>query len=155
MDVSSTCNPSRIVVSTFFSRSAKLEVGRRVVRGIAAEDDQRLDLALVDRLGQVAERPRRGPGRGLAELDRLAQVPQRRIQREGQGVHQRRLAPARDDDRLSGMGPEVGGHLANPLRIKLRRGLVRFQGLSQGRLGTARAGTTFSVAKSSRARARA
>ena len=64
-----------------------------------------------------------GLSRSLSELNRLAQVAQVCIQRMNKGMNQGRLAAAGDDDAFSAMGPKIGGHRADPPRIKRDRGL--------------------------------
>ena len=85
-----------------------------------------------------SERARRGPGRRLVKLDRLAQVAEQGVDRKREGVDQRRLAAAGDDDALAGVGPQIRGDLANPALIEPDGRLGRAQRLAEGRLGTSR-----------------
>ncbi len=83
----------------------------------------------------VPEAGRAGGFRSSIVLPRLSRSG---VEREDKCVDERRLAAAGDDDPLAGMGPQVGGHLANPPWVELEHGLERRQGLAQGRLGTSR-----------------
>ena len=94
--------------------AGETEVDRCVVSRVSAHDHEGFHLALLDGLDQVRESLPWRTGRRLVKLDRLAQVAEQGVDRKREGVDQRRLTPAGDDDALAGVGPQIRGDLANP-----------------------------------------
>ena len=100
-----------------------VEVGERVVDGVAAEDKQVVDLLGVDVLGQLGNRERLATGAfGRSDgQEGLANVVERAVDRVGKRVDHRWLARPDDDEALAFAGNEVLGDLRDPFVAALER----------------------------------
>ena len=88
----------------------EVEVRRRVVNGIAAEHDQRLDCAGVhvgDELAQGLELVHRRHFQRIGDGDGRADVAELLVEGHGQRVHGRRLVVAGNDDRRAAIRLQV------------------------------------------------
>ena len=108
-----------------FICSRELQIGRRGVDRIAADDEQRVDLSGGHRRGELANRLHLIDRTRLDRIGvehRLARVAERRVHRMRERVHDRRLSFAGDDDAGAAMGVQI---VANGGEPRLRVGRQR------------------------------
>jgi hypothetical protein len=102
-----------------------VEVGRSVVDRIAAQDNERLDLAFSDGGGQFGDGGRRFPGR-FDKIDRISEVAESRIDRISDRVHGGREVGAGHNQGFALVFGEVGRAFIDPFRLDV-------EALGQGR----------------------
>ena len=100
----------------------ELEIGGRVVGGVAAQHDERLHLAVAQRRDEIGE----GRGRRQQRVDRLVvqdgdpDVAERGVERHDRGVHGRRLARPRHDHGRAAVRQQVLGERREPRGVHTR-----------------------------------
>ena len=123
----------------------EVQVRGRGEDGVAAEDDEQRDRAVVHVGRQLAQRRElihRARLRRRRVQHRLAHVAELRVDRVRERVHRRRLIIARDHDRRARVGLQVlgqGGDPGGPLRAGPGRGSgLRARSRAHGRRQRAR-----------------
>ena len=99
-------------------QAAPLEISRRVIGGIAAEDDEGLDRTTLDGGGEGGNRGGTA-GADFDEIDRLADVAEGGIQRVDDRVDRGGLVRTGDDDALAGMITQIFRAGGEPLFLIL------------------------------------
>ena len=101
-----------------FLERGPIQLGGRVVSGIASEDDKSFDRICRDGLGEVRDGDRLIGG-DFDEVDRAADVSERRIDRVGDRMNRCGLVRSGDDETGALVRGEIGSALGNPLRLDI------------------------------------
>ncbi len=95
----------------FLQGFRETEVGRRAVRRVSSQDQERFDLPFERSCGEFAERTAVGGGRRVdrMQVDGLSEIAQHLVHPEYERMHFGGLVSSRDDETLSSVGFEIVG----------------------------------------------
>ena len=122
-------------------RLAEVERTGRIVHRVDANEDERLDLALVEGVGQLLAVLGLNHARIGLDREGLGEAVEGHVHEVGKAMHPGGLALADDDDRLATLASEVLGNGVGPLGerlVGLNRGTAKC--LGTGRHGDTRGG---------------